>query len=154
MVPDCDVIYAADRGWWAQNHKQLPYYPERWTHDKCAAINWDLNWVESVAGKGLCTKPGKIHQGRNSGFQAINLAYHFGVSRIVLLGYDMQHTGGATHWHGDHPPGLTNAENINEWLPGFGLLADGLKVAGVEVINCTRETALTCFQRGRIEYLD
>lgn len=88
-----------------------------------------------------------IHHGANSGYQAIGLAYHLGADRIVLIGYDMQHTNGRTHWHGDHPSGLTNAFGIEKWVKNFSALAKDLKEEGVEVVNCSIETALTCFPR-------
>lgn len=95
----------------------------------------------------------EINHGMNSGYQAINLAYHFGVSRIILLGYDMQHTEGKRHWFGDHPKSLTNADGIHNWVKGFSLLAKDLEREGVEVINCSPTTALTCFKRAEIESL-
>lgn len=64
-----------------------------------------------------------------------------------MIGYDMQHTGGKSHWHGDHPRGMANAVGINKWVRNFEPLADDLKTVGVEVINCTTETALQCFDR-------
>ena len=105
-------------------------------------------------GNRLGTKPGQLYSGLNSGHQAIQYAYQAGAARILLLGYDMQHTGGRRHWHGDHPAGLTNAEGINQWVKHFTPLARDLDYFGVEVINCTTETALTCFKRGEIsDYL-
>lgn len=110
-----------------------------------------MNFVKPRTHKGLNTTRGEINHGMNSGYQAINLAYHFGVSRILLIGYDMQRTGGQAHWHGDHPKGLTNAEGLNKWAARFPKLAEDLAKEGVEVINCSRETALRCFSRARLE---
>jgi len=89
----------------------------------------------------------QIHSGLNSGYQAIGLAYALGADRIILIGYDMQHTGGARHWHGDHPDGLKNAQGVEKWVKHFESLAVDLEGEGIEVVNCTIETALTCFQR-------
>lgn len=102
-------------------------------------------------GAGLCTKPGVINHGRNSGYQAIGLAYQMGAARIVLLGYDMQHTGGKRHWFGDHPKSLTNADGIENWRHGFKALAKHLHDDGIEVINASPETALECFKRQPLE---
>jgi uncharacterized Rossmann fold enzyme len=85
----------------------------------------------------------------NSGAGAIALAAKFGAKRIILLGYDCQHTGGMKHWHGDHPAGLGNAGRIERWPDKFKRLAATLE--GVEVINCSRATALTVFPRGDLE---
>lgn len=110
-----------------------------------------MNWIRSRSNPGLCTTPGEINHGMNSGYQAIGLAYQFGAERIILIGYDMQHTGGQRHWHGDHPDGLTNATGVQKWATRFPALAKGLQIEGVEVINASRETALTCFPRANLE---
>lgn len=66
------------------------------------------------------------------------------------MGYDMQHTGGKAHWHGDHPKGLGNAQRMNRYVMHFPYIAKDLEAEGVEVINCSRETALDCFKRASI----
>lgn len=86
----------------------------------------------------------------NSGAGAIALAALFGVSRIFLLGYDAQHTAGRAHWHEDHPKKLANAGVVAEWPAQFAELRSWLD-SRVDVINLSRETALTCFRRGSVE---
>jgi len=90
--------------------------------------------------------------GSNSGYQAINLAFILGAGEIILLGYDMQKTGGKQHFFGDHPNGPMKVDSdYNGWLGNFEKLASDLAGKGVEVINCTRQTALTCFKRMSLE---
>lgn len=86
----------------------------------------------------------------NSGYQAINLAYHIGAKEIFLLGYDMQRTGGLNHWHPDHPKGWANGGDYADWRKRLAELSADLTSAGVKVVNCSRETALTCFDRSTI----
>lgn len=102
---------------------------------------------------GLSDDPGFLVTGGNSGYQAIGLAVHFGASRIILTGYDMQATGGKSHWHGDHGPGLNNPKpaTLSGWVENFATLPPDLQRRGVEVINSTRITALTCFPRKPLE---
>lgn len=90
-------------------------------------------------------------QGQNSGAGAIALAHKFGARRVILLGYDCQHTGGQRHWHGDHPAGggSGNAGSVTHWPAQFRELVRHLR--GVEVINCSRVTALTVFPRATLE---
>ena len=81
----------------------------------------------------------------NSGYQAVNLAYLLGAKRIGLLGFDMRPKSGANHFHGDHRGGsLTNpnAQLYRRWIAGFSELHRLLEAEGVELINCSRETAL------------
>ena len=69
-----------------------------------------------------------------------------GASRIILLGYNMGVRGKA-HFFGDHPKGLTNG-NYGGFVGAFTALAKGLESEGVEVINCTKDSALTQFPAG------
>lgn len=85
----------------------------------------------------------------NSGAGAISLAAHLGATRVLMLGYDCQRTGGKAHWHGDHPAGLGNAGSLAKWPAIFEKLASVL--VGTEIINCSRDTALACFPRVRLE---
>jgi hypothetical protein len=87
----------------------------------------------------------------NSGAAAVSLAAHAGARRVLLLGYDCQRTGGMVHWHGNHPKTLGNAGAMPRWPKQFADLAKAMAERGVEVINCSRETALTCFERTTLE---
>jgi hypothetical protein len=92
---------------------------------------------------------------RNSGVLAIALAHRFGAARITLAGYDCQHTGGKTHWHGDHPRGMGNAGSISgtkmapKWAEQFAQLAN--TVRDIPVVNASRATALACFPRAELQ---
>jgi hypothetical protein len=147
LAPFADVLYSADGAWWR-------HYGDRhagFTGRRCALEQSHLpNGVEGLPyrnapGLGLDI----IHTGQNSGYQAINLAFLEGARTIVLVGYDMQHTGGRHHWHPDHPRPLGNFNPGMPELcrPKFDGLARDLAERGVRVINASRETALTCFER-------
>lgn len=96
-----------------------------------------------------------IHFGGNSGYQAINLAFLFGITRVILVGFDMKKDGSKVHFFGNHPYHLKNGgpteTTISQWVNNFIKLAADLREEGVEVINATRETALTCFNRQNLE---
>jgi hypothetical protein len=81
----------------------------------------------------------------NSGAACISLAAQGQAKRIILLGYDCQKTDGKAHWHGDHPPVLGNAGQIDKWAVRFAKQAKDL--SNTQIINCSRATALTCFER-------
>lgn len=121
-----------------------------WTQDEVAADKHGLKRVSGEAKPGL-GKNWVIHFGGNSGYQLINLVYHFGAKKIILLGFDMQRTNGRSHHHGDHPGYMNRTLAFQEWVPRFNQLAQGLREEGVEVINATRETALNCFQKMDLE---
>lgn len=126
-----------------------------WTQSARSAKKYDLNlWEgESKAGLGKV----KLHFGSNSGYQAVNLAYLLGAPKIILLGYDMQRDGEQVHFFGNHPyhkPGGGPTDSLmQDWCNNFVALARDLKNEDVEVINATRKTALTAFDRLPLEEL-
>jgi hypothetical protein len=127
------------------------FHGEKWTVNARARDRFDLHWIYGADSPGLAKDPTCIHQGKNSGYQAMGLAYLFGAARILLLGFDFSRDGARTHWHGDHPKGLGNGGTYPTWVAAMNSLAVDLKAAGVEVINCSRRTAINCFPRRAIE---
>jgi hypothetical protein len=83
--------------------------------------------------------------GLNGAYQSINVAVHLGASRVLLLGVDMQ--GG--HFFGRHPN--NSGPPFSMCLQRFETLVEPLKTAGVEVLNCSRKTALKAFPRVELE---
>lgn len=148
LAPWADVLYACDLPWWDRYHEATEAVEgERWTQDERAAARYGLHLIKSTAGHGLSRIPGIIHQGSNSGYQAVGLAADFGAKRIVLLGYDMQRTDDKDHWHGPHPVGLNPPRHFQTWIINFNRLAKDAAELGIEIVNCSRATALTCFPR-------
>lgn len=94
-------------------------------------------------------QPAGIGDHGNSGAGAVALAIARSAQRVLLLGYDMQYTGGRRHWHGDHPAKLGNAGAIANWPEQFEQLRKDHP--SIEIINCSRETALSCFPRMPLE---
>lgn len=46
------------------------------------------------------------------------------------------------HWFGDHPKELKNDPPFGRFIAGMGQMAADLHAAGVQVINCSRISAL------------
>lgn len=129
------AIYAGDPDWWHQYGKEIDIPAERWTHNPNAAQTLGIK----ANGKGSSVL--------NSGYRAIELAIELGATRVLLLGYDCSVAAG-THWHGDHDKTKNpDAKRCAVWLNQFARL----DMRGAQVINCSRETALTCFPRMRLE---
>lgn len=156
MALFADAMYACDGTWWNVHHQGVKdnYYGETWTQDKPASEKYGLNYVQSVNRPGLGTGE-MIHQGANSGYQCINLAYYWGAKRIILLGLDCSPSpDGKKHWFGDHPKGLSNNQPFERWVLNFKKLADDLALLKIDVINASRRTALGCFKQIFLEDID
>lgn len=132
-IPDCQYIYAADFSWWEKHYREIQTSAELWTSSVSAAIHHRLNFFSHPDNESF-----------NSGQRAIQLAVQQGARRIILLGYDCDIEAG-THWHGDHPSALKNPDNVSvsRWHVEFSRLVPLLDK--VEILNCSRRSALTCF---------
>jgi hypothetical protein len=125
------------------------YEGQLWTQ----SIDWPENKAEAwgitklkgnTAGKSLSTDPAVLHTGQNSGFAAVNLAFNnLGAKRIILLGFDMMMEGNNRHWFGKHPGTLEVNSCYSDFIKNFQWI--DTKALGIEIWNCTRRTALTCF---------
>jgi hypothetical protein len=159
LAPWADVLYAADERWW-NHHKGYPsftglrygmaYVPS--PGEKQRTQRPDVQWLRQTGCAGIETEPTGLRVGlaggSNSGYQAVNLAVHLGASRIVLLGYDMQPAAdGRTHFFGRHPDGLQRSSPYGMFARSFEALVDPLQSLGIQIMNCSRATAITAIPR-------
>ena len=95
--------------------------------------------------------PETVVTGKNSGYAAVNLAYHLGAERILLLGFDMKMRGDSRHWFGAHPDGMEVHSNYAMFIAAFKTIHPA--AYGLEIWNVTRDTALDCFPRYDLDEL-
>lgn len=150
LAPWADALYACDSRWWLYHSQEaLKFQGLKITHDD--GLPWDcVLQIQSSGKSGFDPDPRFIRTGNNSGYQALHIAIHAGAKRVLLCGFDMH----GDHWFGKHPPGLTDCDpNVqkNLFIPEFNTLAPLLPELGVEVINCTPDSALTCFPMMRLD---
>lgn len=131
------MLYALDKAWWEQYRVEArrTFSGALVSPQRIPGVHREMAWLN--------------HKATNSGAAALAQAAWWCVERVVLLGYDCQHTGGQRHWHGDHPRHLGNAAGIDKWPAQFEAVLP--RLAGMEVINATRETALPYFPRMTLE---
>ncbi len=142
IAPWAEVLYFGDCNWYRQNAATLHRFKGRKVTicSLCRDLP-DYCALRCRYNHGLDTNPAWLAS-INSGYAAINLAYHFGVRRIALLGYDMHARSGA-NWHTDY-----KEQNlvIEKSAIGFCSLVEPLAAANVEVINTSEGSALTMFK--------
>lgn len=164
LAPWADVLYACDVKWWAWHPDALEfdgpkYMLEHPARSKLAdgteiGVEWlrerGVVALENTGRDGIETTPTGLRTGSNSGIQAINLAAHYGVARILLLGFDMRFDGERSHWHDGHP--VRPAESVfrQAMLPCFPPVKAALDELGIECINCTPGSALDVFPRADV----
>ena len=147
LAPWADILFACDTRWWQAYPEALEFKGRK------ASIRYKHPEVEYWPSENRINGLGEdvIYTGGNSGHQSINLAYLLGASEIILLGFDMQFTDNKAHWHGDHERGLSQQHDFKGWIGHMNVLAGHLKKKGVQVYNCSRQTALECFERKDLE---
>ena len=152
LAPWADALYAADRAWWQVHHAEVAkvFHGERWTPSAEAAEEYSLRRVHGRHASGLCEDPAIIHYNLNGGAQALNLAYHWGARRFVLVGYDMGPVAGRGHFFGDHPAPLRNASPWEQMVRTFGVIAEDCRRLGLEVVNTSSTSRLRCFPRATL----
>lgn len=141
LAPWADVLFGFDSRWWRAHIDEV----------RKIGFSGRLISVSQVAGNlGVETTYGStwFRGGGNSGASAIALALAGGAAKIVLLGFDCSKgKAGQSHWHGDHPKGLSNCLSMPRWPAQFARVAAEAQLRGVPVLNASRHTALKCFQR-------
>jgi len=148
ICPAADVLYGCDAKWWRAHKGAESFWGHKFSLENSGYS--DVYQLHDSGNSGIDFLWPNIKTGKNGGYQALNLAVHFGCRKIILIGYDMQHTNGKKHWHPDHPKKLNNAQCVAIWPQYFKEAALILKEKGIEVINCTIETALKCFKQADI----
>lgn len=163
-APDAEVLYAGDGTWW-RNHQmcrtahiyqgiKFPAFHGLKASVSCptsAVYEPDVMLFRQGAQMGLSRDPDRLATGKNSVYQAINLAVHLGGTGAVLLGVDMQpgkvYRDGA-HRTSDHFFG----RHVDDSKPPYALclqrfrtLTAPLAEIGFDVVNCTPRSALQCF---------
>jgi hypothetical protein len=145
MAPWADALIASDVRWW-QWHKGAPEF-KGLKYATSKHVKWSgVQILRNTGPKGLELDPSGLKHGINTGYRAVNLAFHFGAKRIILLGYDMKRGDGPKrleHWHGDHP--VPSRSQYPTFIKYFRTIVEPLNEHGVDVVNCTPGSALDCF---------
>lgn len=93
----------------------------------------------------LCDLPDHV-AGRDSGTSAINLAYLFGATEIVVLGFDM--VGG--HYC-KHPLQFPPEDHFQRHMEVLPKMAADAKARGIRIVNVSPISRVKCFERRPLE---
>jgi hypothetical protein len=155
-----DIVFFGDYGFYSKNVKQLLEFPN--LRVTCATKGRDkMAGVKFVArdGKqrfGISNKPNHVSWNINSGASAIGLAYHLGVKRIYLLGFDMKlGNDNIQHWHDHYKRGVRNLHPsklpFHRHLEGFPKIVSDAKRLGLEIVNVCPDSAIEGFPKVRLK---
>ncbi len=147
---ELDVWTACDPQWWDVYGWETRYIEaDRWHWDEDIAQRYGAWYIEGRWCDGLSLDPSYIHYGHSSGYQALNLAVHYGCNPILLVGYDMRYNG-QRHYFKDlsDMPGEYPVQ-LRKWSTFEGLIQCYETISKQQglpaIINCTPGSALQCF---------
>ena len=152
---DLDCWIACDPKW-HQHYGQVRGDFAKWHWDEDICAQYGYNYIEGVWLDGLSTDLSKLSLGHSSGWQALNLAFHYGCDPICLVGYDMTYRPGeARHYFDDlsdkagEYPNELRKYSLFDKPDNTGLLYDYKNIATQtnlpEIINCTMNSAMHWF---------
>lgn len=134
LAPWADVLCSTDAGWWLANAEALQFRGQKY------GAMPDFRRISGV-------ERFPADSSINSGLLGVRVAVHLGARRVLLCGFDMNRPG--EHFFGTHPAPLksTTADRQEVFKRQFA----GFHPRGVEIINCTPGSALTCYPRRELE---
>lgn len=156
MDPTCDFLCWGDSYWYIENWRGLSQHKgEKVTWRHCPKFHGVPDFHQLTHrqyGRDeklvISRNPCVVH-GTNTGQGAINIAYLLGATRVLLLGFDMTSKAGH-NWHSFHKR-HANEERYAVYRREIETSAVELRELGIEVINCSPTSVLTCFDKARIE---
>lgn len=154
---DLDVWIACDPKWHKLCSPVLGHF-DKWHWDKSICDRYGYEHIAGIWEDGLSTDKSYIHYGHSSGYQALNLAVHYGASEIYLAGYDMSYKVPKRHYFsglsgqdGEYPKPLRKHSTFDGLVKCYETIA---KQKGLpKIYNATRDSALSCFEFKYLEDL-
>jgi hypothetical protein len=135
-----DVCWFGDSRWFRWNREGLKNFKGLLVtcQRKLRSTNgYDIKSLLKGKQAGIEKKRHKICWNGSSGGSAINLAYHFGARRIVLIGFDMHAADGKYNYHDDYPEKRTAVNPYKKFLMAFPAIKKDAKKLGLEILNAT-----------------
>ena len=138
-VPWADALFGFDNKWWKHHIANV----DRLFHGhRLSAAAIDPAWKVTKVG------PPHVKTFGNCGTACISFSVWAGAARVIMLAYDVgPGPKGEIHHHGDHPNGMSNAFSMPQWPSKFENVARFAQSKGVELVNASRSTTLTCIPR-------
>jgi hypothetical protein len=176
LAPETDVQVSCNEDWWnyywPRDHVLRDMPGDKYTWFKYIADKYKIKYIHAAEKSGLSTDPRTIHINKGSGPMAINVALHYGVKKLLLIGHDMkfapdyngqQKKAGSAprHYFGEYPKelrhwpsvkvGKSNPGTLDGLIEAYNTMPSDLKKKGMKVINCTPNSALSTFPMSTLE---
>lgn len=156
---DADVLHGCNYQFWDHYWPTLAALPcDKWTtRPELRGKYPGLDYIEERWADGLSTDPSYVHAHHGTGPQLVNLAYLYGCTRLLLVGWDMRFHGkvdrytytGKRRYLGEDVLTQNHWPNTGPNGELEGLIREMATINpaayDIEIINCTPGSAMKCF---------
>lgn len=147
--PEADLLYFCDRAWWDGQYGRQSRVPRGTFIVTLENEIAGVKRLRNTGPTGFDPDTSCLRHGSNSGYQAMHLAVHLGVKRIILCGFDLRTVDGRLHSMARPEQQAATPvfdQTLREaMLPKFETLVEPLSKMGVQVLNATPGSRLTCW---------
>lgn len=167
ILPNATALFWCDNSWCGKEFDKLEKHECKLRfHPRTYGQTHVEQDIPGPAGSTILNKTGDYGydpnidnvMGNNGGTQSINFAVNMGAKRIYLIGFDMRDdplARGKTHWHDKHQLVIRHDTYSRLFIPSMIALDKELRKSKVkvEIINCSRTSAITCFKKKNVKGL-
>jgi hypothetical protein len=111
----------------------------------------DVILVKSTGGHSIDLDAHCVKAGNNSGYGALNVAFHLGAKKIYLLGYDMWSDAGKTHWHDGYITSHNHGIYDRAMIGDFSKAQAHYKKVGINLYNANPKSRLESIKKCSIK---
>lgn len=156
-----DVLFFGDAKWYWWNREEVQKFNGlKFTlnicrnKDKSLENEKKIHILKSGGLRGIHTDPQCLCWNRSSGGAAVNLAYHLGAGKIVLIGFDMRRINSKKNFFPNpqedtKPDPYRRMSDYNIWSQ-VKKSADKL---GIKIVNATPNSQLSVIKRVELEQI-
>jgi len=102
----------------------------------------DIVLVKSTGGHSIDLDAHCVKSGNNSGYGALNVAFHLGAKKIYLLGYDMWSDASGTHWHDGYITSHNHGIYDRAMIGDFSKAEAHYRKVGINLYNANPKSRL------------
>jgi hypothetical protein len=150
VIDFMDEHYSCDARWWkVHGEKVNALRPglSSWCYDD-EGEKYGCKRISGIGKPGFSTDPSLIHFGSNSGYQALNLAYLWGCTKMLLVGFNMQKVNNRSHFFEGREKSLNTNSPYHKFVLNYNTIQEDI---ANRIINCTPNSALTKFKYQPLE---
>lgn len=155
VYPDADVLFFADGRWWREKALRPGEKEFSGLIVTTAQEIGDprVSRLQKLdPSHGFLTNPSQVALARSSTTGAMNLAIHFGATKLVLLGVDAKPApDGRRHNHGLRWPWPPSKHCWEDQCKEFAAVAPSAHRLGIEIVNANPDSAVRCWPRKPFE---